>query len=387
MNKYLFVLGRKAKISIQEIKSVFQNSKIIETTPSFLLLESEKEIDTKLKMNCLGGTIKIGKVLCCVDEKDIITEIQDFLINKYPDKNKIKFGIDILNFPIRALSNFLIGTKKALKAKGKSARFINKNFKNTALPAIISEGFLRGKGSEFIIAKSGNKYFVAETDVAQNIDKYSLRDYEKPFRDAKMGMLPPKLAQILINLSEVKTGQTIWDPFCGSGTILMEGLLQNLNAIGSDINKENVDGSNQNLWWMCKQFELPQNYKTFTHDITCAIKEKFEVDAIVCEGYLGKPKKSLPARNVLEKEIRFLENLYEDFFRNVKTILKEGDNVVVCLPCFKNRENYIFLENILEKIKDLGYSSVALSETNRGSLIYDRKDQVVGREIVKFKIS
>lgn len=384
MHLYLFILGRKSKISIREIQSVFKNSKIIEQNPSYLLLESEKEIDTKLKMQYLGGTIKLGKVLKQVRENEIIPEIAEFLIKKHSEKSKIKFGIQIVNFPIRALSTFLIGTKKALRAKGKSGRFINKNFKNTALPAIISEGFLRGKGSEILLAKNENGYLIAETQAAQDIDKYSLRDYKKPFRDARMGMLPPKLAQILVNFAELEKGQTLWDPFCGSGTVLMEGLMQNLKVIGSDIKKENIDGTNQNLWWTCQEFELPQNYTTFVHDVTKPLQKKIEVDAIVCEGYLGKPKKILPPKKVLDKEIVFLEALYEKLFINLNSVLNANSSVVICLPCFKNKGDYIFLENILEKIKELGYSSVDLNKNRRKSLIYDRKDQIVGREIFKF---
>ena len=78
----------------------------------------------------------------------------------------------------------------------------------------------------------------------QDIESYTKRDRERPKRDAKVGMLPPKLAQIIINLAagqlpEEKLqnicdiplgepiprrllGQTVLDPFCGTGVILQE---------------------------------------------------------------------------------------------------------------------------------------------------------------------
>jgi len=385
MPQYLFVLGRKAEISTQEIKTVFKDKKIILQSTDFLLLKSEKKVDTKLKIKRFGGTIKIGKLIQKVNEKEIIATITDFLLRKYPTQNKIKFGINLLNFPVRNLNKYLIGVKKALKNSKKNGRFINKNLKNTALPAIVSEGLLKKKGSEIILVKSNNCYLIAETEAVQDIDKYSLRDYKKPFRDAHMGMLPPKLAQILINFAELQKGQILWDPFCGSGTVLMEGLLQNLHVIGSDLKKENIDGTNQNLWWICKTFDLPKNYQTFVHDVTEKLEKKPDVNAIVCESFLGKPKKFLPPKKILDKEIIFLENLYEKFFTNLKSALKKETTIVICLPCFRNRGDYIFLENILEKIKNLGYTLVALSKDKRGSLIYDRKDQIVGREIFKFQ--
>jgi tRNA G10 N-methylase Trm11 len=54
----------------------------------------------------------------------------------------------------------------------------------------------------------------------QNIDEYSKRDYSKD-RDMQIGMLPPKLSQMMINLSG---GKTIYDPFVGLGTVLIESL-------------------------------------------------------------------------------------------------------------------------------------------------------------------
>ena len=35
-----------------------------------------------------------------------------------------------------------------------------------------------------------------------------------------MGVLPPKLARMMINFTALRDG-VIWDPFCGSGTILI----------------------------------------------------------------------------------------------------------------------------------------------------------------------
>jgi hypothetical protein len=35
----------------------------------------------------------------------------------------------------------------------------------------------------------------------QDIDAYAERDFERPMRDAFVGMLPPKLAQIMLNLA------------------------------------------------------------------------------------------------------------------------------------------------------------------------------------------
>ena len=50
------------------------------------------------------------------------------------------------------------------------------------------------------------------------------------------GKFYPQLAKSLFNLAELYPGQTVLDPFCGSGTVLLEGYLNGLSSIGFDIN-------------------------------------------------------------------------------------------------------------------------------------------------------
>lgn len=50
------------------------------------------------------------------------------------------------------------------------------------------------------------------------------------------GKFYPQLAKSLFNLAQIELGQQVLDPFCGSGTVLLEGYLNGLNAVGLDIN-------------------------------------------------------------------------------------------------------------------------------------------------------
>jgi tRNA G10 N-methylase Trm11 len=59
------------------------------------------------------------------------------------------------------------------------------------------------------------------TIACQDIDAYTKRDTSKS-RDMVVGMMPPKLAQIMINLATEGRKEIIYDPFCGLGTILIE---------------------------------------------------------------------------------------------------------------------------------------------------------------------
>ena len=59
--------------------------------------------------------------------------------------------------------------------------------------------------------------------------------------------LHPRFARALVNLTGVHRGETVLDPFCGTGGIVLEAALLGMKAIGSDIDPLMVDGCRRNL--------------------------------------------------------------------------------------------------------------------------------------------
>ena len=81
--------------------------------------------------------------------------------------------------------------------------------------------------------------------------------YEKLKRPKKVNKKPHeldwKLCRVMINLSGLKEGDTICDPFCGTGTTLLEAESMGIHSIGIDfddkmynITKENLDANGFN---------------------------------------------------------------------------------------------------------------------------------------------
>lgn len=50
------------------------------------------------------------------------------------------------------------------------------------------------------------------------------------------GKFYPQLAKALFNSAKLEPGSTVLDPFCGSGTVLLEAALSGCNAVGFDVN-------------------------------------------------------------------------------------------------------------------------------------------------------
>ena len=59
--------------------------------------------------------------------------------------------------------------------------------------------------------------------------------------------MPPKMARCMVNLARPKTGDLVFDPFCGTGSFLVEAGLIGCRIIGSDIKRRMIEGSIQNL--------------------------------------------------------------------------------------------------------------------------------------------
>ena len=80
------------------------------------------------------------------------------------------------------------------------------------------------QGVEFMIFAGASYFTVAETVWIQDIESYSERDMNRD-RSMTVGMMPPKLAQMMINMAtRGEFGTIVWDPFCGLGTTLIEAL-------------------------------------------------------------------------------------------------------------------------------------------------------------------
>ena len=100
------------------------------------------------------------------------------------------------------------------------------------------------------------------------IEKYHLN--KKHFEDIKPhkrpfffpGSMSPKLARCMVNLSRVKAGQLVLDPFCGTGGILIEAGLIGCKVVGSDVNWKMKNGTAINL-----EYCGIKDYRTFHLDV------------------------------------------------------------------------------------------------------------------------
>jgi tRNA (guanine10-N2)-dimethyltransferase len=214
----------------------------------------------------------------------------------------------------------------------------------------------------------------------QDIDAYAARDQARPKRDARVGMLPPKLAQIIINLANPPAGSAVLDPFCGTGVVLQEALLMGFDAYGTDIDERMIDYSRENLDWLATRQPLDERtYLLETGDATSFEWQDF--DAAACETYLGRPFSALPAPDVLEEVMRDVDVIHKKFLKNIAKQTKPGFRMCVAVPAWKTRNGFRHLKT-LDSLEEMGYTRQGFVHASNDSLVYHRENQIVARELV-----
>jgi len=411
--KYIFHLGRIPALSLAEIQSVFEKMKIDYTVdfvnPKFLILDIKNKVDFDDLFPQMGGIIKIAKV---VDNNKDLDDALKKTVSIVEDLNQKKPGKKIIGYSVYFTANmdkdkaFEISEKtrkkfteiKKLCPKNSSIRIIfpDKNLEIKSISVIKNK--LIEKGAEFNFLFLNNKLILSKTITVQDIESYSDRDYNRPKKDSKIGMIPPKLAQIMINLAQVKKGDAIFDPFCGVGTILQEALLNDYRIVGSDANGEQIASSKENLEWLKTKYILEYpDYKIFQADIkniTKKIKQN-SVDAIVTESTLGPIYKKVPNKVEINHNYNRFAKMYISFFQIAKLILRKKRRLVITIPAYRMEDGEFITAPFIDRLEKIGYSIVSpldkeftiedIEITDRNSIIYSRQNQIVAREVFVFE--
>ena len=197
-------------------------------------------------------------------------------------------------------------------------------------------------------------------------------------------MLPPKLAQTMLNLAGLPPGARILDPFCGTGVVLQEALLIGYSVVGSDIEPRMVDYTRENLQWLVgKNQQIEGSVALDVADATNYRWPRFS--GVVSEVFLGQPLNALPSEDKLKKITNDANTITRKFLHNLSPQLKSGQRVVLAVPAWRRPNGQLVHLPLLAKLTDMGYNYLDLKHVGRDQLIYYREDQVVTRQILRLE--
>lgn len=377
---YVAILGRQPAISIAELERVYGDVRWFSDTSALI------ETDT-LDIQRLGGTQKAGRVIKKIPggdwRKASIQIVQHYQKAWAPYEGKITLGISAYGFDVstRDIQKTGLVLKSKLKNTSASLRLIPNQ--EEALSTATSHHNKLGLSDnkvELIVVRGQSGIVIAESTGAQNITALAARDQGRPKRDAFVGMLPPKLAQIMINLAGIEKGR-ILDPFCGTGVILQEALLMGYQAYGTDLNEKMIRFTAENLTWLEKNHKVTTEWKIQEGDATNT-KWVAPIDAVVAETYLGQPFSAPPSPAKLTEVRGNCNHIISEFLKNIGKQLKPGTPLVLAVPAWKDTAGHFTHLPLIGQLESLGYKQADLITARPDQLLYFRPDQVVARELL-----
>lgn len=389
IHKSLFILGRQPAIGRAELESLFGKEHLEPIGDH--AMASDIPLD-QIPFDRIGSTIRLAKPVAILDTvkwPDVVKQTAQLLpgqLDYLPAEGKLKLGLSVYGLTVQANHLLRAGLelKKVCKGAGRSVRIVPNTELELNSAQVIHNHLTGDLGIELLYIKDGNKTCLAQTVQVQDIDAYAARDQGRPKRDAFVGMLPPKLAQTIVNLGtgqlEPTTDNAILDPFCGTGVILQEALLMGYGAYGTDLEPRMVDYSRQNLEWLATKGV--ENTPILEIGDATTHKWTHPVGAVATETYLGRPLNSWPNPEKLQEIIGTCNVIITKFMRNLAQQIPSGTRLCLAIPAWQAPNGRIYHLSVLDQLEVMGYNRVSFSWSTEQEMVYHRPEQLVARELL-----
>ncbi|HVX47807.1 MAG TPA: methyltransferase domain-containing protein [Candidatus Saccharimonadales bacterium] len=404
----LLILGRQPALGLAELESLYGPKKVRAVGAKVAVVDVDPCL---LAFDRLGGSLKFCKILTTL-ETTAWKEVEKFLVQVSPGhsermpEGKMRLGLSAIDMSvdIKQLGVTALTLKKAIRKTGRNVRVIpNKSLELNSAQVLHNQ--LTGQtGWELVFIRDGSKTIIAQTVKVQDIESYAKRDQGRPRRDARVGMLPPKLAQIIINLAvgelpeearqsicEIPPDQPIppqhfdkkiLDPFCGTGVLLQEAYLMGYGVYGTDLEKRMIDYTRENMNWLVENFDPGGTASRFETADATSYKWPHEFDVVASETYLGRPFSSPPDAETLARTMADCNLIIKKFLKNIHGQLEPDVRLALALPAWQTKPDQFKSLPLIDQISDLGYNRVSFEHAGDDQLIYYRSGQVVARQLL-----
>ncbi|MCX8170354.1 MAG: THUMP domain-containing protein [Candidatus Bathyarchaeota archaeon] len=127
-----------------------------------------------------------------------------------------------------------------------------------------------------------------------------------------------KIARCMVNLAQARAGNLLLDPFCGTGSILIEAGLIGCRIIGFDVKRRMVEGSLKNLRFFSVDPET-----IAVADACIPPLSAGSVDRIATDPPYGTTSSTLGSTT---------RNIVERFFSSARNIIRDGGMICIAAP-------------------------------------------------------
>lgn len=198
---------------------------------------------------------------------------------------------------------------------------------------------------------TSNKLVVGVGCGVSNSKQFSTRrPRRRPFFHPEA--LDPKLSRVFVNLARSRVGEVLADPFCGTGSILLEAGIIGVRVVGLDVRRDMVEGCLKNLkWYGVTPLGIVRGDAT---------KPPFrEVDSIATDPPYGRASTTL-GREV-ERLIREFTNAWADIVGKGRFLCYATPHTVDFHDTFSTRD-YRLIEHYSMRVHKSLYRNIVVLE-------------------------
>lgn len=439
--KYISITGRLPELSIAELEALY-GAEALTRIGDHALVAADVDFSR------LGGSVKLARFITTFPTSnpqkalDYCRKLLPDLIKDMPE-GKVKLGVSLYgaSMPLTSQNAAVLTLKKVIKQTGRSVRAVP-NTENALTSAQTYHNSMTSQvGLELVLVAYDDTTYVGHVCNVQDIDSYTLRDRGRPKRDPFVGMLPPKLAQTIINLAvgrwhledgslsspianshitidhaqhervarasgggaeaadlfrskaEGLAPPVVLDPFCGTGVILQEAILMGYDVYGTDVSGKMIEFSRTNLEWLRQKYETG-NRKNNTITLAEGDATSYQWDdlrsrlyhlpsvSIATEGYLGRP---IGGQTITPEQLAAIIHecnaIMRGFLKNIAPQLPSGTRLCIAAPVW-HVSGHLHHLPVIEELASLGFTRVKFQHVSNESLIYSREDQITHRQLL-----
>ncbi|MGQ9551987.1 MAG: DNA methyltransferase [Candidatus Bathycorpusculaceae bacterium] len=243
MAKLFFLLsGENETLPAAELKAIIE-------TEGYSLRSMEK-LDQLVRLETEA------KCLEAIKRRAAFTRICGLeLFNCQADKNTITNAIDSVNF------DSFLGENENFAVRIKRVKGYGQGIETVDLEGKIGKHILQNTSKTRVRLKNPDKTFTGILTSDRLIFGVKLEEIQpRPFVERRPrrkpffhpSAMPAKLARCMVNLARPRAGELVLDPFCGTGSLLIEAALIGCRVLGLDVQRRMARGCLENL----KHFSL-----------------------------------------------------------------------------------------------------------------------------------
>lgn len=304
---------------------------ILTTNPGIediVIDEVREKLKVKARQWFIAGRVEVnGKG---IEEKlkqlrSIYHVIKQISIFEFKNLNDIYEKVKRLNIEeIKKSKSFRVTGKR----RGKH------DFKSLDLQRVVGSAIVEKYGkkvdlknyeAEILAEVYGSKCFIGVCLTNESLHKRFVKVFEHP------AAIKMPLAYAMLKLAKIKKSQRILDPFCGSGSIVIEAALvygKSIDIYSSDIEERFIEGAKQNA--MAARVEGINFKVANANKLDEYYKHNF-FDAIVTNPPYG-----------IRVKKKHLKWLYRNFLETAHSILKQDGRIVVITPRANSFRDLVF---------------------------------------------